>query len=90
MSTPTQPASQLLKKPMTAGASLWLALLIAILMCSAGCSAIKLPSYEMRPPNYYANVQVKNGLAVAIHPLIDKHECKKYFGVDLMSADILA
>jgi hypothetical protein len=71
-------------------ARLRLAFMVCLLGFSFGCTAVKLPSYTGQPVERYPNVQIKNGLAVATHPLTDKRESKNYFGLDLVSADILA
>lgn len=55
-----------------------------------GCSTMHLPDYQSQPFSQYQHSQVKDGLAVAIHPLTTKEENKKYFGTDLLSANILA
>jgi hypothetical protein len=55
-----------------------------------GCSTPRLPKYEAQPPSQYSYSYVKDGLVVAIHPLMSKQETEKYFGTDLLSANILA
>lgn len=63
-------------------------LLFTIIM--NGCSTMRLPDYQSQPFNQYQHSQVKDGLAVAIHPIANKEESKKYFGTDLLSKNILA
>ncbi|MCP4991143.1 MAG: hypothetical protein GY928_35345 [Colwellia sp.] len=48
-----------------------------------------MPEYEANPSNYNLNSITKEGLFVAIKPLTDKTEIKKYFGTDLLSKNIL-
>jgi hypothetical protein len=51
---------------------------------------MQLPDYQSQPFNQYQHSQVNDGLAVAIHPIANKEESKKYFGVDLLSNNVLA
>lgn len=50
---------------------------------------MQLPDYEAQPLDHYSNSLVKDGLAISIRPLTDKQEVKKYFGADLLSANII-
>jgi hypothetical protein len=56
----------------------------------AGCSTVKMADFESKPFDKYTYSQIKDGLAIAIHPISNKEESKKYFGTDLLSANILA
>jgi hypothetical protein len=56
----------------------------------SGCATKKLPEHEMPPLTYYPYSQEKDGLAVAVQPVMSPQESKKYFGTDLLSAGILA
>jgi hypothetical protein len=49
-----------------------------------------LPPYEAQSIDNYKNIQVKDGLVVAMHPIIDAQESERYFGTDLLSSHILA
>jgi hypothetical protein len=55
-----------------------------------GCSALALPRYESPPISRYDNVQSKDGLAIAIRPLLDHEESRRYFGKALLSDGIVA
>jgi len=60
-----------------------------LLALTYGCTTLQLPLYTSPPIDRYENVQVKGGLAVAVHPLVDEQEIKKYFGMNLLAAGIL-
>ncbi len=51
---------------------------------------MELPEYQAEQIEQYSNLQTKNELSVAIRPIVDKAESDKYFGVDLLEANILA
>lgn len=63
---------------------------VALSILLNGCATLHLPKYEPQSFDHYLCSQVKDGLAVAIHPLTDRREIRKYFGIDLLSAHILA
>ena len=54
-----------------------------------GCASLHLPEYKPQTIDRYPHAQVKDGLAIAANPLIDKEEVVKYFGADLLSLDVL-
>lgn len=54
-----------------------------------GCTTLELPDYQAKSIDHYSASLSKNGLSVAIHPLTDVEENKKYFGVDLLNKGIL-
>jgi hypothetical protein len=55
-----------------------------------GCSAERLPDYPMRPLSEYGQTKSQDGVTIAVHPMTDSQETKKYFGMDLLHNDILA
>jgi hypothetical protein len=70
-------------------AILWFTISIGAVLTLSSC-AVKLEKYTAMPANSYSNIQNKNGLALAVHPLINDKESEKYFGFDLISKNILA
>jgi len=68
------------------------ALIISLLakFALAGCSAVTLQQYKAPPVSQQQHAQAKNGLAVAIHAIVDDDEGKRRFGVTLLAHDILA
>lgn len=67
-----------------------LAHLLVIIPLIHGCAALELPRYESPPAAAHGNVQVKDGLAVAVRPFLDDEENKKYFGTALVAGGIVA
>ena len=65
-------------------------ILIVTLITLNGCATMEIPAYVSQSTNNYPEHDVKDGLVVAVHPLTDKKEMKKYFGFDLIKANILA
>lgn len=63
-------------------------LAIFILGC-AGCKTLVLPAFKPNDAEKYSFKQVKDGLVVAMQPMTNHDENRKYFGHDLLSADIL-
>lgn len=63
--------------------------LIACLALS-GCATMQIPDYASLPVQSYSNRITKDGLSIAVRPINDKKEMKKYFGINLASAKILA
>jgi len=55
-----------------------------------GCATLKLPDFPERSVAQQPHRAVQDGLAVGVHPITEASEAKKYFGVDLLAADILA
>lgn len=62
----------------------------ALSVLAIGCATMELPDYKAGKIEDYANSQIKNDLAVAVHPILEKSESKKYFGTSLLEANILA
>jgi hypothetical protein len=62
-------------------------LIVVATLCA--CSAYKFPTYSLDSDNQYGDSATKDGLFVAIRPLADKQELRKYFGVDLLSNNVL-
>jgi hypothetical protein len=50
---------------------------------------MRLPDYETRSLSSYKHVDTQDQLAIAIHPLTEKQEIEQYFGMNLLSANIL-
>ena len=63
----------------------WLLLLISL---PWGCS-VRLSEFAVQPFDHYPCSEVKKALAIAIQPLTDKKECKKYFGTNILAMNIL-
>ena len=61
-------------------------LFITILV--SGCPTLPL-EYPVQGVDQYRWTSTKGGLAVAIHPLVNETENKKYFGTDLIARGIL-
>ncbi|MBU1235523.1 MAG: hypothetical protein KJ634_00550 [Gammaproteobacteria bacterium] len=56
----------------------------------AGCtSPLKLPRYEAQGVGAYVNRQVQGDVRVAVQPITDAEEQRKYFGVVLTDAGVL-
>jgi hypothetical protein len=66
-----------------------LAELVAGILLIQGC-ALTLQRYESPPISGYENVQIKDGLAMAVRPLLDDEESRRYFGKSLLSEGIVA
>ncbi len=64
--------------------------IVTLLALTSGCASTPkgLELYEPQSVDSYKNLQIKDGLAVAIHPILDGEESKKYFGADLPSDNI--
>lgn len=63
--------------------------IVVLLTLVNGCTTLQLPLYAPQPVDRYNNVQVKDGLAVAIQPMLDAEESEKYFGTNLLARNIL-
>jgi hypothetical protein len=61
---------------------------VAVCVAVLGC-ATKFPPYEPREFESYPRKQESNGLRVAIDPMQDPAEVKRYFGIDLIKTRIL-
>jgi hypothetical protein len=55
-----------------------------------GCATLQLPDFPERSVEQQPHKASQGGLAVGAHPITEVSEAKKYFGVDLLAADILA
>jgi hypothetical protein len=55
-----------------------------------GCGQMKIPAYKADAFNTYKNQMAKNDLHIAVLPLTDKGEQKKYFGTVLDDVNVLA
>lgn len=55
----------------------------------AGCSAKRLPDYTPSPLHEYSNKSVQEGLTIAIQPMTNEEEIKRYFGIDLLEKNVL-
>lgn len=62
----------------------------ALSFLSFGCTTLELSEYKAEQIEQYSNLQTKNELSIAIHPIVDEAESKKYFGVSLLDSNILA
>lgn len=49
----------------------------------------RVEPYHTQKFEQYKNVQIEDGVAVAVHPLDDPKEVEKYFGNDLLSEGVL-
>jgi hypothetical protein len=63
---------------------------LSLIIVLNGCGTMKLPKYEPQPVEQYQYSKKKNGLAIAIYPMTNREETKKYFGTDLLSSNVLA
>jgi hypothetical protein len=63
--------------------------IVVLLALVNGCTTLQLPLYTPQPIHRYNNVQVKDGLAVAVQPMLDVEENEKYFGTNLLALNIL-
>jgi len=65
--------------------------IVILVALTSGCAStpLALTLYKPQPVDSYKNVQVKDGLAVAIHPILDGEDSKKYFGFDLPSNNVI-
>ncbi len=70
--------------------SLWKGLALLTGMGLMGCSTTELPPYQAQTFDTYQFSASNKGLTIALHPLTDKVESEKYFGKDLLAANILA
>lgn len=66
-----------------------LSLLLSVFI-SGCCATLQIPKYSAKPFDQYQYSQVKDGLAIAIHPLVQKEEMEKYFKADLSLDKMLA
>lgn len=64
--------------------------LVMLLIGCHGCVALELPRYQPPPVAMSPNTQIQDGLAVAVHPILDEGESRKYFGMSLAARNILA
>ncbi|MCK5270152.1 MAG: hypothetical protein KAJ46_05175 [Sedimentisphaerales bacterium] len=64
-------------------------IIISILLIN-GCATLQFPDYSPQKSDQPQYSQVKDGVFIAIHPLVDKVEMEKYFKVDLLGDNILA
>ena len=60
---------------------------LTIITALIGCSTAT--PYNVLSVDSYTYSQVQDGLKIAIHPIANKSDCKKYFGMDLLSSEIL-
>jgi len=65
------------------------ALAITLSNMVIGCTAIKFSDYPVKPLNQYYLSQTKDNLFIGIEPFYDKKKIEEYFGVDLLSHNIL-
>jgi hypothetical protein len=63
--------------------------LVTMIAFLAGCSAKRLPDYSPLPAHQYSQKETLGDLTVAIYPMTQETEIKEYFGMNLLSADIL-
>ncbi len=70
-------------------AVLYCALAIALPIIIIGCTTVNLPDYSPKAFEQYHLYQTKDNLSIAIEPFYDKDKIKKYFGIDLLSHNIL-
>lgn len=64
-------------------------LLVILSLSCTGCKTLVLPAFKPNDMEKYSFKQVQDGLVVAMQPMINRDENRKYFGHDLLSADIL-
>ena len=64
-------------------------LALSLIILLNGCATLSFPEYEAQPFNYNQHSQIKDGLTVAVRPMTNKQEVKRYFGASLVSANIL-
>lgn len=67
-------------------------ILILLLILLNGCatSTLQFPDYSPQKSDQPQYSQVKDGVFIAIHPLVDKGEMEKYFKFDFLADNILA
>lgn len=65
------------------------ALILSLIILLNGCATLSFPEHEAQPFNYYQHSQIKDGLAVAVQPMTNQQEVKRYFGGSLVSENIL-
>lgn len=67
-------------------------LILSLSIYLSGCIKLTLTlvPYELKPFDQYTHSEIKDGVAVAIQPVIDKDDAKQYFGRDLLSEHVLA
>jgi len=58
-------------------------------MLLTGCATMHLPDYVHSDPNGYQYHAFRNHIVVGASPFVDKKECKKYFGTDLMKTSVV-
>lgn len=65
--------------------------IVILVALTSGCASkpLAITLYKPQPVDSYKNVQIKDGLAVAIHPILDGEDNKKYFGSDLPSNNVI-
>ena len=68
----------------------WGIVILFISMQVTGCAPMTIPAYKADAFNTYKNQMAKNDLHIAVLPMTDKEEQKKYFGTVLSDVDVLA
>jgi hypothetical protein len=70
---------------------MWLATFtIALVTLAGGCVAARPVPYAPQPMEAYNNVQTKDGLTMAVRPILDMEESAKHFGDALQANNIVA
>ena len=63
--------------------------ILSVAVFVSGCATMKLPEYKAQSIEAYPNSHVKDGLMVAVDPVTEESELKKYFGINLFAKGLL-
>jgi len=64
--------------------------ILSIVIVVSGCAMKALPRYDVKPASEYKLSDTKEGLSIAVYPILDEKESEKYFGTNLLEDSILA
>jgi hypothetical protein len=70
------------------GAAMRLVLLMVLLVASA-CASFELVELPVREADVYPTAHERDGVAVAVEPMLDGRRAERYFGADLLRRGIL-
>ena len=64
--------------------------ILSIVIVVSGCAMKALPRYDVKPASEYKLSDTKEGLSIAVYPILDEKESETYFGTNLLEYRILA